>query len=37
MLKFEEVKTEELNTPGTDFWVGVGIGVTIATGIIIVT
>ncbi|GBZ04610.1 TPA: hypothetical protein ACN4SP_002723 [Staphylococcus aureus] len=26
MLKFKEVQTKELNSDGTDFWVGVGIG-----------
>lgn len=29
MLEFKEVQTEKLNTAGTDYWVGVGIGVTI--------
>ncbi|WP_275128763.1 hypothetical protein [Staphylococcus warneri] len=28
MLKFKEVKTKELNSNGTDFWAGVGIGFT---------
>lgn len=37
MLKFEEIQSEKLNTPGTDFWTGVGIGAGIAVGIITVT
>ena len=30
-MKFEEVKTQQLNSDGTDFWTGVGIG----TGIVV--
>ncbi|CEP43279.1 Uncharacterised protein [[Clostridium] sordellii] len=33
-LKFKELKNEELNSHGTDFWAGFGIGAT-AVGVVV--